>query len=91
MPVLQPSRYFAHGWFSHADHRQETCASCHAAKSSRSSSDLLLPGISRCRDCHLGEDSRKAKVPSSCAMCHSYHPRQGAPAKADLIAMREQE
>jgi predicted CXXCH cytochrome family protein len=91
MPVLQPSRYFAHGWFSHADHRQESCASCHAAKTSHSSSDLLLPGISRCRDCHLGEDSRKAKVPSSCAMCHSYHPRQGAPAKADLIAMRERE
>jgi hypothetical protein len=88
MPVLQPSRYFAHGWFSHADHRQESCASCHAAKTSRSSSDLLLPGISRCRDCHLGEDSRKAKVPSGCAMCHSYHPRQGAPAKAELIAMR---
>jgi predicted CXXCH cytochrome family protein len=91
MPVLQPSRFFAHGWFSHADHRQESCASCHAAKTSHSSSDLLLPGISRCRDCHLGEDSHKAKVPSSCAMCHSYHPRQGAPAKADLIAMRERE
>ncbi|MGZ3270974.1 MAG: cytochrome c3 family protein [Croceibacterium sp.] len=89
MPVLQHSRYFAHGWFSHADHKQEKCASCHAARTSQSSSDLLLPGISKCRECHLGEDSRKAKVPSGCAMCHSYHPRQGGPAKADLIALRE--
>lgn len=87
MPVLQHSRYFAHGWFSHEAHKQEKCTSCHAAATSKSSSDLLLPGISECRDCHLGEDSRKAKVPSSCAMCHSYHPRQGAPAKAELIAM----
>jgi len=91
MPVLQHSRYFTHGWFNHASHKQETCASCHAAKASRSSSDLLLPGISKCRECHLGEDSRKAKVPSSCAMCHSYHPRQGAPATTDLIAMQERE
>jgi cytochrome c3-like protein/FHA domain-containing protein len=91
MPVLQHSRYFTHGWFSHADHKEEKCASCHAAGTSRNSSDLLLPGISKCRDCHLGEDSRKAKVPSGCAMCHSYHPRQGAPVKPALIAARDHE
>jgi predicted CXXCH cytochrome family protein len=91
MPVLQPARYFAHGWFSHAAHKQEKCASCHAAKTSRSSSDLLLPGIAKCRDCHLGEDSRTAEVPSGCAMCHSYHPNQGAPIKARLVTMREDE
>jgi hypothetical protein len=91
MPVLQHSRYFAHGWFDHATHQQENCASCHAAKTSNRSTDLLLPGISRCRDCHLGENSRKAKVPSGCVMCHSYHPRQGAPAKAGLVALRDGE
>jgi predicted CXXCH cytochrome family protein len=91
MPVLQHSRYFAHGWFSHEAHKQEKCTSCHAAATSKSSSDLLLPGISKCRDCHLGEDSRKAKVPSGCAMCHSYHPREGAPAKNQLVAMRDNE
>jgi predicted CXXCH cytochrome family protein len=91
MPVRQHSRYFAHGWFSHEAHKQEDCGSCHAAASSKSSSDLLLPGIAKCRDCHLGEDSRKAKVPSSCAMCHSYHPREGAPAKNQLVAMRDNE
>jgi hypothetical protein len=84
--VLQHSRYFTLGWFSHADHQEEKCASCHGAGTSRNSSDLLLPGISKCRDCHLGEDSRKAKVPSGCAMCHSYHPRKGAPAQAALMA-----
>jgi hypothetical protein len=91
MPVIQHSRYFANGWFSHADHKQESCSSCHAAKASKSSSDLLLPGIGKCRECHLGEESRKAKVPSGCAMCHSYHPREGAPSTLDLIALRGRE
>lgn len=91
MPVIQPARFLPHGWFSHADHKQEKCESCHAAKTSKTSADLLLPGIGKCRECHLGEDSRTAKVPSSCVMCHSYHPREGAPASAELIAMREKE
>jgi len=91
MPVTQPDRFFGHGWFSHADHKQEKCESCHAAKTSRSATDLLLPGIGKCRECHLGEDSKNAKVPSGCVMCHSYHPREGAPASTEQVAMREQE
>ena len=77
-PVVQPSRYLMHGWFDHAAHKTETCASCHKAEGSSVSSDLLLPGIETCRTCHGGEAS-KAKVPSSCAMCHSYHSADGAP------------
>lgn len=77
-PVVQPERYLLHGWFDHAAHKTETCASCHKAGASEASSDLLLPGIETCRTCHGGEASR-AKVPSSCAMCHSYHTEDGAP------------
>jgi predicted Zn-ribbon and HTH transcriptional regulator len=38
-------------------------------------SDLLIPDLASCRDCHLGATAAKTKkiVPSSCAMCHSYH------------------
>jgi predicted CXXCH cytochrome family protein len=75
LPVNQPSRYFAHGRFDHADHRQENCTSCHKADTSKESADLLLPGIAQCRTCHLGENTRTAEVPSGCAMCHSYHSR----------------
>jgi hypothetical protein len=88
MPVTQPSRYFMHGWFDHEDHKQETCTSCHAADKSATSADLLLPAIAQCRDCHQGESARRAEVPSSCAMCHSYHPRQGAAAAPPRIARR---
>ena len=73
-PVTLVSRYMRNGWFDHKAHAQQKCTSCHGAETSISSSDLLLPDIGTCRTCHLGEDATKAKVPSGCAMCHSYHP-----------------
>lgn len=79
LPVTQPARYMAHGWFDHADHKKESCSTCHAANQSDAASDLLLPDIKTCRTCHLGEAAAKPKVASSCAMCHSYHPRGGQP------------
>ena len=79
MPVTLHSEYFVHGRFDHEDHEQETCTSCHLADRSGTSTDLLLPGIKTCRTCHLGEDARQAEVPSSCAMCHSYHPKGRKP------------
>ena len=80
-PVTQPARYMLNGWFDHKAHAKEKCSSCHHAEASTSASDLLLPGISQCRTCHLGENAR-APVPSSCAMCHSYHPAASAPREA---------
>lgn len=76
--VHQTSRYFMKGWFDHAAHKTETCSSCHTAKQSGNASDLLLPGIKTCRNCHGGEASN-ADVPSGCAMCHSFHTDDGAP------------
>ncbi|MEG3147936.1 cytochrome c3 family protein [Sphingomonas sp. RT2P30] len=78
VPVRQPARYLMHGWFDHAAHTTQSCASCHAAAKSRNAADVLVPGIETCRSCHGGEGSA-AKVPSSCAMCHSYHQKQDAP------------
>ncbi|MEJ7927692.1 cytochrome c3 family protein [Sphingobium sp. AN641] len=77
-PVHQPMRYMMKGWFDHRAHSTQTCESCHAAPASKRSGDLLLPGIATCRTCHGGEKAR-APVPSSCALCHSYHAAQGAP------------
>ena len=78
VPVRLPMRYMAHGWFDHAAHDSQDCASCHSAARSDRAADLLLPGIATCRQCHGGEGSR-AQVPSSCAMCHDYHRGTGAP------------
>lgn len=77
-PVAVPDRYFSKGWFDHGAHASETCESCHAARTSASASDVLIPKIASCRACHGGENAH-AKVPSSCAMCHDYHRGDGAP------------
>lgn len=88
VPVTQISRFMAHGWFDHGAHREEKCSTCHAATQSTRSSDLLLPGIKQCRDCHLGEDAPRNKVASSCAMCHAYHPSPFAPIAARDLRRR---
>ncbi len=79
VPVTQVSRYFNHGWFTHAAHKQEKCTSCHTAERSASSADLLLPDLKSCRTCHLGENAPRGKVSSGCAMCHDYHLTAQAP------------
>lgn len=77
MPVTLPDQFFVHSQFNHEAHSQEDCTTCHKAENSSSSNDLLLPPLATCRTCHMGEDSKLADVPSSCAMCHSYHPKGG--------------
>ena len=93
MPVHLRDSYFIHGYFDHNAHEQEDCTTCHAADTSKSATDLLMPEIAICRDCHLGEKATQAEVPSSCAMCHSYHPSTvpGAPGqdknRSDSVAL----
>lgn len=78
VPVRLPERYMKKGWFDHASHTTESCQSCHAAPTSDSASDVLLPKIASCRECHGGESAHK-QVQSSCAMCHDYHMGAGTP------------
>ena len=83
-PVAQTDRYMHKGWFSHKAHNDEDCSTCHVAKESDQASDLLIPGIKVCRDCHVGESGAtlakvNKPVESTCAMCHDYHADDGAP------------
>jgi len=79
MPVNLPDRFLTTGYFSHEAHKKEECTDCHAADTSKAATDLLIPDLESCRDCHLGATAEKTKkiVPSSCAMCHSYHVPSG--------------
>ena len=77
-PVAQSTRYLTKGWFDHAAHDTETCASCHAVKTSKSAADVSLPKLAKCQECHGGQDAHK-EVPSACAMCHDYHRTDFAP------------
>ena len=77
-PVQLTSEFMPRARFDHAAHISETCVSCHArAPESKKASDILVPGITRCRECHGGTDT-SAKVASDCLMCHPFHiPNRG--------------
>ena len=77
-PVQLTSEWMPRARFDHAAHISETCVSCHAkAPESKHATDILLPGINRCRECHGGTDT-SAKVASDCLMCHPFHiPNRG--------------
>lgn len=87
LPVKQTDAHFSKGWFDHAAHEETKCADCHTeARTSKQASDLLIPGVKQCRDCHVGETGARLAgiavddpVKSSCAMCHEYHMDGGPP------------
>ncbi|QLC23974.1 cytochrome C [Parasphingopyxis algicola] len=78
-PVRQISRYMHAGWFDHAAHETEECGTCHEASTSEEASDVMLPGIETCRECHAGGTASGDEIVSTCAMCHSYHADEAAP------------
>lgn len=67
-----------HAWmpkakFNHSKHFSAQCTDCHDATKSKNASDVLIPTIDQCRDCHVGKDSVKNKITSDCGLCHGFH------------------
>lgn len=57
--------------FHHRAHQMVECGSCHGkVASSRQTSDVLIPGIQTCRQCH---HSGPAAAENRCFECHTYH------------------
>lgn len=71
--ALPPERWMKMSTFRHNSHRLLTCASCHPAVASSQTSDVLLPSIDLCRQCHNPEMSVHRAVRSDCVACHEYH------------------
>jgi hypothetical protein len=71
--------WFPHARFSHRSHRLLECTSCHVdVAKSQTATDVLLPGITVCRQCHrTGSETAKANLVHSattkCVSCHNYH------------------
>jgi hypothetical protein len=65
------TRWLPHSEFQHSAHSMLKCTSCHAqATNSKDTSDVLIPGIQVCRECHhSGNDAAEAR----CSECHVYH------------------
>lgn len=75
-----PTVWLPKAQFDHGAHDNLSCESCHANISkSTETSDLSLPGIETCRDCHV-EEERAGYVRSDCAQCHVYHEALEVPA-----------
>jgi len=70
-PADAPVRWFTKASFDHAAHQGLTCVSCHPkAATSAVSSDMLLPGIATCQNCH---NASRTSAGDTCATCHVYH------------------
>ncbi len=79
-PPVLTSLWMPKAYFTHARHTNLPCAECHAAKTSNSSADVLMPGIAVCQSCHGGEKATD-RVPTTCVSCHRYHRKDLAPGK----------
>jgi predicted CXXCH cytochrome family protein len=51
----------------------DACLTCHGAKTSSVSSDLLIPGLGNCNQCHT-DNNTSDTVALECISCHQYHP-----------------
>ncbi|MGH7318107.1 MAG: cytochrome c3 family protein [Candidatus Rokuibacteriota bacterium] len=70
-PTKIPARWFPHSRFEHRVHRPLTCVACHGgAPKSVETTDVLMPTIQVCRDCHRDGGAR-----AGCVECHRYHDR----------------
>ena len=65
-------RWLPRGEFDHSAHQMLLCAGCHpVALASTKTTDVLLPGIAVCRECHVSGKQDAARA--TCVECHIYH------------------
>jgi hypothetical protein len=72
-PVRIQRDWHAKATFSHARHDTIGCADCHDKAESKSSADVAMPGIAKCRECHAGSRASATQIRSRCESCHKYH------------------
>jgi hypothetical protein len=72
-PVRSTTEWMPQARFFHKTHAHAKCAGCHAVATSKKASDVSLPSIKACRDCHGGSRPAEGKVMSNCLLCHGFH------------------
>jgi hypothetical protein len=63
------TRWMPRAAFDHTPHLIVQCGDCHAAESSRLTSDVLMPNQATCATCHAPSRGAEAR----CFECHQYH------------------
>jgi hypothetical protein len=72
VPPKIPLVWFRHATFNHRAHRPLTCEACHdKARTSTDTTDVLLPKLGSCQECHRQGGGARA----DCGECHIYHDR----------------
>jgi Cytochrome c7 and related cytochrome c len=78
--VAIPKVWLPHGLFSHRSHRLLECASCHDdVTKSKAATDVNLPSIKVCQQCHraavqvAAEPMSQHSATTDCVSCHVYH------------------
>ena len=72
-PIRITTRWMPNAQFDHKAHAQSRCAQCHDVARSKRASDIAIPTIEKCRDCHAGARAAEGKVTSNCMLCHGFH------------------
>ncbi len=68
-----PLRWMPASTYTHASHQFLGCTECHhGVETSEQTTDLLLPKLAICQECH-SEQHSLGKVEANCITCHSYH------------------
>ncbi len=83
-PVSLADHYLPKGRFPHNQHDSydgktgdAACVACHkGVPGSKASTDVLLPKVEQCRDCH-GSPKVSTNVAASCNTCHGFHYGEG--------------
>lgn len=85
-PVLMRVRFLPAARFDHRAHAAVPCESCHAARQSHSSAEVLIPGIKTCTTCH-GARNAAFKAQSTCITCHVFHRPEFGPMRPRPAAL----
>ena len=72
-PVHVTDHWLPKSRFPHAKHQTSNCVNCHDVEKSDKSSDVSIPTINKCRECHVGSKQAKTLISSSCDPCHNFH------------------
>ncbi len=72
-PVRVAKVWMPQALFSHAKHKGEDCTKCHDITKSNDASQIAMPSIAVCQECHTGATPVTGKVTSDCGMCHKFH------------------
>jgi len=97
-PVMA-DRWLLHGRFTHTAHTSIGCNDCHNVHQSKESSDILMPGVKKCAECHhartagettsatAGLKSAPNQVASAeCLSCHTFHSAPSVAASLEGIS-----